>query len=81
MGVVEGLTTAGTKETRDREDRDGERGSVLAIVAAGRSAASRLCFGLFLRDRYLRCLKNSPRQPFKVLASLRSFVIFVFHIP
>jgi Sec-independent protein translocase protein TatA len=34
------------------------------------------CESLDQRDR---SLKNSPRQPFKVLASLRSFVVFVFH--
>jgi hypothetical protein len=58
--------------------RDGARGTIQALVAAVRFAAFRL--GLFLRDRNLRSLKNSPRQSLKILASLRSFVVFVFHI-
>lgn len=49
------------------------------IFAVGFAACDFL-FGLFLRDRNLWSLKNSPRQLLEVLASLGAFVIFVFHL-
>ena len=50
----------------------------LSLVLAGRFAAFSRFLGLLLRGHRLRCLKNSPRQPFKVLACLLTFVVFVF---
>ena len=55
---------------------DGVRGTVLALVLAARRLWFRLSFGI----RYLAGLKNSRSQLLKVLASLRAFVVFVFHI-
>ena len=56
--------------------RDGARGTVLALVLA----ANRLGFRLSLGFRHFGSLKDSRSQLPKVLASLRSFVVFVFHL-
>jgi hypothetical protein len=41
---------------------------------------SGFCLELFPWNRDLRSLKNSPRQLLKVLACLRAFVVFRFHL-
>jgi len=73
------LTGKDTDSVCHPEGRDGARGTVLALLLAG-NLASRL----LLRSRLCRysCAfgpKNSRSEIHKVLASLRAFVVFVFH--
>jgi hypothetical protein len=59
--------------------RDGGRGTVLALVAAGSFAGYRLA-GWPLRIRHTGSLKHRSRQLLEILPGLRSFVVFVFHL-